>query len=81
MGYYDSKASLTKAVVWFRDGNIRTFYSADRKHINSKPDMELGIERLQNLIVKWGSKVETAIIYNNQNGMELAKYKSGAKVN
>jgi len=80
MGYYDSKSSLCKAVVWFRDGNMRTFYSADRKYSKGAPDMLLGYNRLVQLIVKYGDKAETAIIYNNMTGTALAKYKAGFKV-
>ncbi len=74
--------SSTKCIVWFYDGNIRTFYSFDKKHKNSKPDKALGIRRLTNMINKsFKGKYETAIIYDNRpDGAELAKYKHGVRV-
>ena len=42
--------------------------------------MLLGYNRLVQLIVKYGDKAETAIIYNNMTGTALAKYKAGFKV-
>lgn len=81
MAYHDNEASY-KALVYFTDGNKRTFYSRDFSHERSKNRRpELGFARLEKMIIKWGKKVETAIIYNNSNNQPQAKYKFGLKVN
>ena len=74
--------SLTKCIVWFYDGNIRTFYSFDKSHAKAKPNKALGIRRLtKNIIMAYRGKYETAIIYDNvHKGTELAKYKHGVRV-
>ncbi len=76
------QSSLTKCIVWFHDGNIRTFYSFDKSHQKAKPNKALGIRRLTKMINQsYKGKYETAIIYDNRpNGMELAKYKHGIRV-
>ncbi|MEM9388858.1 MAG: hypothetical protein AAGA02_00205 [Bacteroidota bacterium] len=74
--------AMTKCIVWFYDGNSRTFYSRDKSHTNAKPNMALGIRRLEKMLMQtFKGKWETAIIYENQeNGQELAKYKKGVRV-
>ncbi|WP_456459231.1 hypothetical protein [Reichenbachiella sp.] len=74
--------AMTKCIVWFYDGNSRTFYSRDRSHKKAKPNMALGIQRLEKMLLEtFSGKWETAIIYENQeNGRELAKYKRGVRV-
>lgn len=74
--------AMTKCIVWFYDGNSRTFYSRDRSHKKSIPNMALGIRRLEKMLLEtFRGKWETAIIYENQeNGRELAKYKKGIRV-
>ena len=74
--------ALTKCIVWFYDGNSRTFYSRDRTHKNTKPNQALGIRRLEKMLMEtFKGAWETAIIYENQeSGRELAKYKRGVRV-
>ncbi len=76
------QSSLTKCIVWFYDGNTRTFYSFDKSHQKAKPSKALGIRRLIKMINQsFKGKYETAIIYDNHNdGKELAKYKHGVRV-
>ena len=76
------KQSLTKCVIWFYDGNVRTFYSFDKSHQKSKPNKALGIRRLTKMINQnFKGKYETAIIYDNlPKGTEIAKYKHGVRV-
>jgi hypothetical protein len=72
--------SFTKCVVYFLDGNTRTFYSLDWPHKYSKlRDRELGLKRLRNLIGKWSYRANTAIIYDNSTGNEIEKYHQGIK--
>ena len=74
--------SLTKCIVWFYDGNTRTFYSFDKSHQKAKPNKALGIRRLTKMIKQsFKGRYETAIIYDNRlNGVELAKYKHGVRL-
>jgi len=74
--------SLTKCIIWFYDGNARTFYSFDKSHTKAKPNKALGIRRLTKMINQhFKGKYETAIIYENLgNGVEIAKYKHGVRV-
>ncbi|GAA5036568.1 hypothetical protein GCM10011506_30180 [Marivirga lumbricoides] len=74
--------ALTKCIVWFYDGNSRTFYSRDKSHKSAKPNMALGIRRLEKMLLEtFKGKWETAIIYvNKNNGEEIAKYKKGVRV-
>lgn len=72
--------SFTKCLVWFADGNSRTFYSLDWTHRLSKNrDREIGLKRLRALIGKWGDKANIAIIYNTDNGEEVERYERGVK--
>lgn len=74
--------SFTKCVVYFADGNSRTFYSLDWTHKYSRNrDRQLGLSRLHRLISKWGQKAKVAIIYDNSTGEEIEKYNDGIKQN
>ncbi|WP_299189602.1 hypothetical protein [uncultured Aquimarina sp.] len=74
--------ALSKCIVYFYDGNSRTFYSFDKKHRKSKPNYALGIRRLEKMLLQhFKGTWETAIIYENkENGRELAKFKNGIKI-
>ncbi len=75
--------ALTKCVVYFYDGSSRTFYSLDRSHRNSKPNIALGMRRLKKMLLQGKLKGtwETAIIYENRfKGAELVKFKNGVRV-
>jgi hypothetical protein len=74
--------ALTKCIVWFYDGNSRTFYSFDKTHKKAKPNEALGIRRLEKMLMEtFKGRWETAIIYENKtNGTEVARYKRGVRV-
>ena len=74
--------SLTKCIIYFNDGNSRTFYSYDKSHKNAKPNKALGIRRLEKMLFqRFKDKWETAIIYENSStGIEICKYKNGTKI-
>ncbi len=82
IGNIDKTRALTKCIVYFNDGNARTFHSLDLKHKNSEANKALGMRRLDKMLREtFKGKWETAIIYDNQpNGTELAKYKRGVRV-
>ena len=76
------REALSKCIVWFYDGNARTFYSLDKTHERAKPNQALGIRRLEKMLMEtFKGQWETAIIYeNNPNGNELARFKRGVRV-
>jgi len=74
MKFHDKNPSF-KAIVYFADGNKRTFYSRDFPFTGSKERKPLlGFARLEKMILKWGKLAESAIIYSVQNNMENSRY-------
>ncbi len=75
-------SSLTKCIVWFNDGNSRTFYSYDKSHKLAKPNKALGLRRLDKMLMnRFKGQWETAIIYENlPNGKIISKYKNGLRL-
>lgn len=71
-----------KCIIWFLDGNIRTFYSYDKTHNAAKPSETLGIKRLNKMITgKFAGTYKTAIIYKNAyKGDIIAKYVNGLRL-
>lgn len=69
--------ALTKCIVYFLDGNSRTWHSRDYRGSNPKADRELGLTRLKNWCIKNSSSIETATIYDNVTGEELYKFRKG----
>lgn len=75
MAFHDTEASY-KALIYFKDGNSRVFYSWDFQHKKSKlRKPELGLHRLKGMIQKFRPKLETAIIYDLISGEEVVKYR------
>ncbi|MGB5930762.1 MAG: hypothetical protein WBH03_21445 [Cyclobacteriaceae bacterium] len=74
--------ALTKCIVWFYDGNSRTFYSFDKTHKKANPNQALGIRRLEKMLMEtFKGQWETAIIYENRtNGTEVARFKRGTRI-
>lgn len=73
--------SFSKLIVWFKDGNIRTFYSIDWKHRYSKQrDRNIGMHRLHKMVTGWGNKAEGAEIYDKATGKLIAKFYEGTEV-
>lgn len=65
-GWQLNNDSSSVLVVWFKDGNIRTFYSIDWRHRLSKSkDAELGLSRLRKLVAKYGNRAGNTFISKN----------------
>ena len=70
--------SETKMIVWFKDGNVRTFYSLDWKHTVSKTkNRAIGIARFHNLIKKYGPLAGTIDIYEKETGKLISRFYEG----
>lgn len=70
--------SLYKLIIWFKDKNIRTFYSYDWRHRYSKTrDSGMGLSRFKKLIIQYGSKAGMAHIYETKTGKLIARYFEG----
>lgn len=68
--------ALSKAVVYFIDGNSRKHYSRDMAR--GIPKQSVGIARLKKMIEGWADNVQMAIIYDNRTDEELMRYKNGS---
>ncbi len=72
--------SFSKLLLYFKDGNARTFYSLDWRHRYSKErNKELGLQRLRKIIEKHKAKIKTALIYDVQSGSEVVKHGEAPK--
>ena len=73
---YDKLKSKTVLIVFFRDGNNRTFYSNYRKDYKSEnawiENAKDLVKRL--LIYKWKDKYKNAVLYNNKTGKKLQRW-------
>ena len=68
------KDSFSKLLLYFRDGNVRTFWSLDWQHRFSKDrDRRIGLQRLRKIIEQNKAQIKTAIIYDAQSGAELER--------
>ena len=78
----ERKEALSKCIVWFYDGNVRTFYSRDKNHKKAEPNQALGIRRLERMLMEtFKAQWETAIIYENKSrGKLIAKFKRGVRI-
>lgn len=63
-----------KLLIYFKDGNARTFYSRD------KPNSEKGYKRLKQYLDNVAGKYDTAIIYDLDTGFEVEKFVNDLKV-
>ena len=81
MSEHDRQQALTKCIVWFYDGNIRTFYSRDKPYKKAQASQTLGIRRLEKMLYEtFKGQWETAIIYQNKpKGRKIARYKQGVR--
>lgn len=80
-GWKIKRDSFAKLVVWFKDGNTRTFYSLDWKFPFSKhADQIIGIKRLEEKLKNWDAKCGYAILYDNQTGAEIKRYYQGKEI-
>ena len=65
-GWRIKRDSYSVMLVWFLDGNQRTFYSLDWQHPRSRIyDPEKGFQRFRRLIDKYGTKAGYIIISKN----------------
>ena len=81
-GWKLKQDSLSKLLVYFKDGNVRTLWSLDWKHRYSKfLDQSLGLIRLRKKVTEYGSKADVAIIYDKVSGKEIEKYYEGKLIN
>lgn len=70
--------SLSKMIVWFQDGNVRTMYSLDWRHKRSKTrDKAIGLERFNKLIKTYGASAINVEIYDKATGQRIAKFHKG----
>jgi hypothetical protein len=69
---------LSKAIVYFIDGNSRKFFSRDKSRTQMVPNRSLGVNRLKKMIESRHDNVQTAIIYDNTTGQEVLHYKNGS---
>lgn len=75
----DQDKAAFKAIVYFKDGNTRTFYSyhtsynaQDKKVIVND---QIALNKLNRLIqTKYTGKYITALIYHKDTGRQIAKY-------
>jgi len=80
-GWKLKRDSLSKLLIYFKDGNVRTLWSLDWKHKYSKIlDRNLGLARLRKKVTEYGTKADVAIIYDKQTGNEIEKYYEGTPV-
>jgi hypothetical protein len=75
----DQEKATFKAIIYFKDGNTRTFYSfhtcynAQEKKVIVNDQMALN--KLNRLIqTKYTGKYITALIYHKDTGRQIAKY-------
>lgn len=80
-GWKIATHSFSKMVVWFKDGNVRTFHSYDWKSKYSKDrDAHLGLQRLKNLAMKYSSYANSIEIYDRCSGKVVFKFFEGRRV-
>lgn len=80
-GWKLKRDSLSKLLIYFKDGNVRTLWSLDWKHKYSKfIDRNIGLARLRKRVTEYGAKADAAIIYDKQTGNEIEKYFEGTPV-
>ncbi len=79
-GWKLGRDSFTKLITWFKDGNVRTWYSLDWKHKYSFRDRSIGMARHRSRLSKWGSQCGAAEIYDKATGEKIAKFYEGTEV-
>ena len=77
-GWKLKRDSLTKLVIYYSDGNVRTFYSLDWKSRYSPwRSRKKGLTGLLALVGKHGPMSDAALVYDNGSGQELYKFFRG----
>ncbi|WP_201979305.1 hypothetical protein [Hymenobacter rubidus] len=73
--------ALTKLLIYFKDGNSRTFHGRHNASTYTPADpRELEIKRLKKYAERVQQHVSVAILYDLQTGQEVARLKNGAWV-
>ena len=73
--------SFSKLIVWFKDKNVRTFYSLDWKHKYApKRDRSLGLGRLRKKVSEWGTRAGVAELYDLSSGERIARFYEGNEI-
>ncbi|WP_210516418.1 hypothetical protein [Hymenobacter terricola] len=68
----------TKLLIYFKDGNSRTFHGRPNASSYTPVDpRELEIKRLKRYAESVGPKINVAILYDLHTGQELARLKNG----
>ena len=74
-------AAFTKLVVYFKDGNARTFHGRHTTQRFTPVDPKaLEIVRLKKYAASVQAHIQIAILYDTRTGDELARFKNGAWV-
>ncbi len=72
--------SFSKMIVWFQDGNVRTFYSLDWKSKYSRHrDRTIGFKRFESLMDKYGRKARMVEVYDLTSGEVIFRYHEGKR--
>lgn len=75
----DPNNAVFKAVVYFKDGNTRTFYSYHTAYNAQEKKVfindQTALNKLSRLIeTKFNGKYITALVYHKESGRQVAKY-------
>jgi hypothetical protein len=71
-------AAFTKLVVYFKDGNARTFHGRHASKFPLADPRALEIIRLKKYADQVQANIQLAILYDTHTGDELARFKNGA---
>lgn len=73
---FDPNKSLTKLIVYFKDGGKRTFHSDTRKD-KSEGRVATAIDLANRLNERWKYVANTTLLCDNVTGAELEKWYQG----
>ncbi len=78
--YYDPILSMSKLIVYFNDGNVRTFHSNLRRD-SAMGMVRSGVSLIEKLLInKFKHQYKTAILVENASGKVLEKWYCGRKM-
>lgn len=66
-----------KMIIWWLDGNVRTFYSREFKNNRRVMTDIVALSKQKAYAYREKTKIDIAIIYDNQTGLELHRFKDG----
>ncbi|MGV3588572.1 MAG: hypothetical protein ACO1OF_16320 [Adhaeribacter sp.] len=69
--------ALSKLLVWFHNGEKRTYYSHDKQFKSNQNPEDYGIAKLKKLCYSRKLEIKSARIYDNRDGRELYRFKQG----